>query len=116
ELDQLEQRDERDDHLGTAAAVRQQLLERQAAAIGERAAEQRDLVLDRERLGLHRVDRRLRHAGHHAIERVEQIEQRHPRQRQRTGLVVARQHAALVEAAAFLLALLEGVRRLLELP
>src|SRR2546427_1869876 len=117
QLDQLEQGDERHDHLGARPASRQELDERHAALVGERVDDERQLVVDLELLALHLVQGlRLGRARHHAVERVEQVEQRGRRARQRAGVVLRSHHAALEQLAALLLPELERARRLLELP
>jgi hypothetical protein len=74
-----------------------------------------DLLLDVVGLALELHDGLGGQAREHAVQRIQQVEQRGGRERQRPRLLVAGDHAALVLEAAMLLARLQGRGRLLEL-
>src|SRR5438552_5573207 len=115
ELDQLEQGHEGDHHLEARAAFLEHRHEGDRALLRGRAREQRHLVLAVEGLCLDLVDAGFGQARHHAMKGVEQVEQAHRRERQRPGVFLARQHAALVEEPPLVFLRPQCARGLLEL-
>src|SRR5688572_17987513 len=75
ELEQLEQGQERDDHLEPAPALGEQRLEGQPAGDEHAAVDAGDLLLDVVGLALELEHGARRQPGEHAVERVEQVEQ-----------------------------------------
>src|SRR5215471_20870438 len=113
ELDQLEQRHERDDDLHAHARAAHDVGEAHLAVLGHGARQQRHHLLDVEALGLDRVDGLLFSTRHDALERLEQVEQRRRGQGQRARVVLGGRVAALVQRAALRFVLSEADRRLL---
>src|SRR5688572_1398311 len=114
QLQHLEETQERGDLFQAAHERLQHLFEQEPCPLPEPRLEERDRLLQSDRLRDDGVDRRRRFAGEDVLQRVEQAEETHREQLARVGVLELRGSAPVKAKPSLPLQLLQRLRRLLE--